>query len=302
MLLYSCIFLFLVLGTCSFYFYPNLDLDFANYFFAAPIDQYPTKITTEDFAFIKTIHTFFGDTLMNANSAAASNSTNSAANFTGGFYLKDVWFFDSFLHQHLKHFLIACMVLFFVYQILKIKQMQKFSLNQQEIKFAYHKIIASVFAIAISTILVNISKNYSVHACPWDLAIYGQAKGLPWHDWSHIWTGSTQNGCFPAAHSMTGFVVMQLALIYRHFLNPAAALNNFQNIKKDMHIKTTANIVLLLGILLGLFLGLGQQMRGAHFFSHTIASLNISLLVFVLVDAYLWYLTKKYQHALFKKL
>ncbi|TWO68062.1 phosphatase PAP2 family protein [Caenimonas sedimenti] len=100
--------------------------------------------------------------------------------------------------------------------------------------------------------LVTLIKAGSHTSCPWDLHEFG---GIARHV-SH-WAGwlSSDGGagrCFPAGHATTGFAFIGGYFALRHDIPRLA-------------------IAWLAGALvLGLLLGGGQQMRGAHFMSHTL--------------------------------
>jgi len=89
--------------------------------------------------------------------------------------------------------------------------------------------------------------------CPWDLLSYGgsqQFVGLfsPWP------ANRAPNACFPAGHASVGYAWLGLYFYCRQLL-PRLALP-----------------ALMLSSVLGLVLGINQQLRGAHFISHDIAT------------------------------
>jgi membrane-associated PAP2 superfamily phosphatase len=105
--------------------------------------------------------------------------------------------------------------------------------------------------MGLGALSVGILKATSYHSCPWDLVEYGgQAVGYPLFDPVPLNSGSGH--CFPGGHASSGFIVMGLFfLFYRE--RPRLAWGCF-----------------LGGIALGLTMGYGQVMRGAHFFSHNL--------------------------------
>jgi membrane-associated PAP2 superfamily phosphatase len=94
-------------------------------------------------------------------------------------------------------------------------------------------------------------KSFSLTSCPWELADFGGVA----HHVSHWSWGVSDGGhgrCFPAGHASTGFAFMGGYFAYRRVSTPLAR-------------------GWLLGALaFGLVLGFGQQLRGAHFMSHTL--------------------------------
>ena len=109
-----------------------------------------------------------------------------------------------------------------------------------------------VFGSVLCALLsVAIIKGISQTSCPWDLQVFGGLAPYVSH-WD-FWQRDGGGGhCFPAGHASTGFAFM------------AAYFGLKQN-------KAPAALTWLLGaLLLGFALGISQQMRGAHFMSHTL--------------------------------
>ena len=110
-----------------------------------------------------------------------------------------------------------------------------------------------VAALAVSTI-----KSFSGTSCPWDMAEFGGVARYAAHGGSHwlqLMQGDGGSGkCFPAGHASAGFAFMggHFALRTGHPARARAAL--------------------AAAVVAGLVLGLGQQLRGAHFMSHTLWS------------------------------
>ncbi|MEW7311611.1 phosphatase PAP2 family protein [Buttiauxella gaviniae] len=110
-------------------------------------------------------------------------------------------------------------------------------------------LVAVLFGLGALT--VGILKATSHHSCPWDLVEYG-GKAISYPLFSTVPDGSGPGRCFPGGHSSSGFGVMALFfLFYRE--RPRLAWGS-----------------LVFGIVLGLVMGYGQVMRGAHFFSHNL--------------------------------
>lgn len=100
--------------------------------------------------------------------------------------------------------------------------------------------------------LIALLKSGNHTSCPWDLAQFGGVA-------SHIshWAGWAQTDgggghCFPAGHASTGFAFIGGYFALRHD-------------KPQL-----AKAWLLVSIASGLVLGGVQQLRGAHFMSHTL--------------------------------
>lgn len=124
------------------------------------------------------------------------------------------------------------------------------------------QIVASLLA---ALAVVGLFKHISTTSCPWDLAAFG---GLAQHV-SHWRWGVPDGGggrCFPAGHAATGFAFIGgYFALYRDA--PRAAL-----------------AWLLAALATGMMLGLAQQMRGAHFMSHTLWTAWLCWLTALVID------------------
>ena len=113
---------------------------------------------------------------------------------------------------------------------------------------------------------VGILKSASLTSCPWDLQEFGGAATHLSH-WRGWWQSDLGSGrCFPAGHASNGFVFVAGWFALRH-THPKAA-----------------NAVLIGSLLVGAALGFVQQVRGAHFMSHTLWTAWICWAVALLMD------------------
>ena len=118
-------------------------------------------------------------------------------------------------------------------------------------KVSYPRRIQLVVGALVSLIIMALMKRISVTSCPWDLADFGGVG----HYVSHWAWGVIDGGgghCFPAGHASAGFAFISGYFALRHDLPRAARL------------------WLATALVAGFALGLAQQMRGAHFMSHTL--------------------------------
>lgn len=115
----------------------------------------------------------------------------------------------------------------------------------------YSRRVQLVVSIFIALVVMGLIKRVSTTSCPWDLVDFG---GLG-HYVSH-WAWGTQDGggghCFPAGHASAGFGFLGGYFALRH------------------HQPRAARIWLTVSLIAGFALGWAQQMRGAHFMSHTL--------------------------------
>ena len=94
--------------------------------------------------------------------------------------------------------------------------------------------------------------KYSSHtSCPWDLSEFGGA-GVHLSHWTWGRSDGGPGHCFPAGHAVSGFAFMGGYFASRD-VSPRLAWQS-----------------LLAASAVGLVLGIGQQLRGAHFMSHTL--------------------------------
>jgi len=108
-------------------------------------------------------------------------------------------------------------------------------------------LISVVCALLAVTLIKGISKT----SCPWDLQAFGGTASYISH-WNVFQVDGGGGHCFPAGHASTGFAFMAAYFGLRQSGSPSARL------------------WLACALWAGLVLGVAQQMRGAHFMSHTL--------------------------------
>ncbi len=106
-------------------------------------------------------------------------------------------------------------------------------------------------SIVAAILAVSLIKGMSHTSCPWDLQAFGGTLPLVSH-WDFGLRDGGGGHCFPAGHASTGFAFMAGGF----WLWP--------------HQRIAARYWWTLSGLSGLVLGLVQQVRGAHFTSHTL--------------------------------
>ncbi|MDB5845293.1 MAG: (acid phosphatase) superfamily protein-like protein [Polaromonas sp.] len=116
-------------------------------------------------------------------------------------------------------------------------------------------VLARRLQLALTTLLallvVSTIKLHSHTSCPWDLRQFGGVAAYVSHwNWS-VLDGGT-GGCFPAGHASAGFAFFGGFFAFRQVL------------------PRTAWRWLAGAMLAGCLLGLAQQVRGAHYMSHTL--------------------------------
>jgi len=107
------------------------------------------------------------------------------------------------------------------------------------------------FSVALAMLSITALKRLATTSCPWDLAEFGGVA----HYVSH-WIWGVRDGgsgrCFPAGHASAGFAFLGGYFALRH------------------KAPTAARWWLASALLAGFVLGAAQQVRGAHFMSHTL--------------------------------
>lgn len=122
-----------------------------------------------------------------------------------------------------------------------------------------------VTGVLAAVLAINLIKYSSRSSCPWSLQEFGGTATYVSH-W--LW-GQGDGGpgrCFPAGHASAGFAFMTGWFVWRR-ASPAMA-----------------SAWLGVAMAAGLVLGLSQQLRGAHFMSHTLWTAWICWLTGWVVD------------------
>ena len=159
-----------------------------------------------------------------------------------GFVLRDHWLFSGVLHNGARYasWVLALWLCVAVGWPLGWLRRIDFDARLQ---------LAATALLAVS--VVSSLKSLSITSCPWDLAEFGRtARHL-----SHWAWGSADGGggrCFPAGHASAGFAFVAGYFAFRR------------------RAPRVARLWLAAAVGAGLVLGMAQQVRGAHFMSHTL--------------------------------
>ena len=108
-----------------------------------------------------------------------------------------------------------------------------------------------VLSVLGGMLLITVLKKANHTSCPWDLHEFG-GHALYVSHWAWGVTDGGGGHCFPAGHASAGFAFISGYFALRHNLPHAARR------------------WLAAALIAGFALGLAQQMRGAHFMSHTL--------------------------------
>lgn len=128
------------------------------------------------------------------------------------------------------------------------------SIRLQRLRPWRRTLITFVVMAGCTAQVVQALKGSSIHACPYDLAMYG--GNAPWFPLFDSITAAVHKGrCWPGGHASAGF-----AIIAGYF-----ALREKE--------PRWARWALIAGLVLGTVMGAVQVVRGAHFLSHNLWSL-----------------------------
>jgi membrane-associated PAP2 superfamily phosphatase len=166
----------------------------------------------------------------------------------GQFTYQHAFFYDTVMHSYMKHLLLSVWLLLLVLALLPTGFRPSWLSSAQQYRLRWVTALAVVHSGLVSWL-----KHQMPHACPWDITRYGGTS-----DWFPAFAAhaSQMNGhCFPAGHASSGLWLSALCLCWLP-QHPRKAL-----------------LVAVAGLAAGFALGWCQQLRGAHFLSHTLTSL-----------------------------
>lgn len=159
---------------------------------------------------------------------------------------RNTWFAATFMHEWLKGLIIAAglpVLAFCLFDTIRPRVWLS-PLRRTQLR------IVALSSILIP-FLIKLTKHHSALQCPWDLSRYGGDTPLL-RLLDPIPPGWEAGHCFPAGHASSGLWLAALAVLWL----PRQPVKAF--------------IVFWCGLGVGLAMGWVQQMRGAHFLTHTL--------------------------------
>lgn len=159
-----------------------------------------------------------------------------------GFALRDHWLWTKVLHEGARRiaWVLQLLLLLAVWWPVGVLR----SLTRQQ---RAHMFVAAMISLLVVTVLKNIDST----SCPWDLAEFGGTAIYVSHwQWGRFDGGTGR--CFPAGHASAAFCFLP-GYFWLREKTPRAA-----------------RIWLIVTLVAGFTLGLAQQVRGAHYLSHTL--------------------------------
>ena len=174
-----------------------------------------------------------------------------------GFSFRNDWLLTTVMHDDAKHLAWVVVVALCALVIWPFGPFKELSFTRR---------LQLPASALIATAVISILKSFSGTSCPWDLVDFGGVARHLSH-WSG-WLQSDGGGghCFPAGHATSGFA----------FMGGWFALRG--------RLPQVAKWWLVCAIGAGFVLGAAQQLRGAHFMSHTLWTAWICWVVGWLAD------------------
>jgi membrane-associated PAP2 superfamily phosphatase len=158
-----------------------------------------------------------------------------------GFVLRDNWLLSVVLHEGARRAAWVPALWLMVGLWKPIGLLRRLSLAQR---------LQWTLTTLLALLAISALKHVSHSSCPWDMAEFGGQAS-----WVSHWSFGTFDGgnghCFPAGHASAGFAFVSGYFVLR---------NDYPR---------QARAWLVGALTAGLVLGLAQQLRGAHFMSHT---------------------------------
>lgn len=160
-----------------------------------------------------------------------------------GFPLQDNWFLTTILHDGARR-LAWCLALLLSLGVWFPPGSLK--------RLAFNKRLQFAITTLLAVTVVGSLKAMSTTSCPYALSDFGGVAHYTSHWAYRFMHDGGSGGCFPAGHASSGFAFLGGYFVYRG---------------SD---KAVAKKWLVGAIAAGLVLGFAQQLRGAHFMSHTL--------------------------------
>ncbi|MBX3653499.1 MAG: phosphatase PAP2 family protein [Ramlibacter sp.] len=159
-----------------------------------------------------------------------------------GFPLHDAWWLENVAHEGGRRLAWAIALALCLGAWWPVGPLRRLAFNRR-------LQLASTTLLAVA--LISILKSFNHTSCPWDLAEFGGVAHYVSH-WALAQTDGGPGRCFPAGHASAGFAFVGGYFAFRG---------------RAPHL---ARAWLVAAVAAGLALGWSQQMRGAHFMSHTL--------------------------------
>jgi len=172
---------------------------------------------------------------------------------TNTFPLRHAWLTEEFNHVILKRVLTAAAIGFLLLVIWDFILPRKWSWIR---RFQFRVVALSAVSIPAAISLIKLQSDSH---CPWDLQRYGGTEPYV-RLFESLPLGVSAGQCMPAGHASSALWLISLSVFFLPY-----------------RVKSAVS-TLVIFLMLGLGVGWMQQLRGAHFLTHTLWSMWISLL------------------------
>lgn len=174
---------------------------------------------------------------------------------------KHTWFAETLMHEHIK---VALQSIGILVCGLTLSDWIKPWFSSQWVRVRLRFVALS--AVLIPLVITLFKRTNALH-CPWDIDRYGGAYPHL-NPLSAIPTSMPYGHCFPAGHASTGLWLAAFAVFWLP------------------HQPKRAWLIAGFGLLVGFVLGWVQQMRGAHFLTHTLMSVWLSCCILLILNIF----------------
>jgi membrane-associated PAP2 superfamily phosphatase len=185
------------------------------------------------------------------------HETNLDKKIASQFYLHSEWIYrDNFFLEKILH---KGGVLFTITALVGLVGYLIYLWPKAEQKQRRDYIAYIITSCLISILAVFFLKCWSTFPCPWNSVDFGGGTLIP-SIWQMFAPGLPSGKCFPGGHSSGGYAFLSVYFGYLFIYGKRKFL------------------ALLPGIIIGVLFGVTQQLRGAHFLSHDMATISICIM------------------------
>lgn len=186
------------------------------------------------------------------------------------FPLRDAWFAKQLLHGHLKLAVVMIGIGFFACALIDLRSPEKYWTREKGWRIR----TVALCAILVPATISLLKQNSRIH-CPWDLAVFGGIEPYV-RLLDPVPSNASSGRCFPAGHASGGLWLASLMLFWLPGKPRIAWLVGF-------------------GMLcVGIGMGIVQQVRGAHFPTHTLWSAWIAISIIYMAYCTLRFFEKRH--------
>jgi len=181
--------------------------------------------------------------------------------FNVGWVLKEHWLVETVIHRGGRYLTLTVFVGLLLSAALSYVP---------RFKHIYLLVLCRYLALstALAIFAVSMLKQYSSLPCPWDITLFGGSR--PDIKIHQVFSSQQALGhYFPSGHASGGYAFFSF-----YFACLIAGMTDLVSVPTRWQ-----KLMLMPGLMVGLTFGFAQQLRGAHFLSHDIASAAVCWLV-----------------------